>query len=286
MFSTLGFRRSRIATLGVLGVVVAVVVAACSSGDATATPQLGGGQVGGQALSANLAAFESLGFPQVISTGSQQLGIWVDGTGSVTVAPDIANLNFGVEARADTVAEARDEAATTMDAVIASLRGNGVADADIKTTSFSIQPITVFREVSRDREREPVIVGYRVSNFAVAKIRDIDAAGGIIDDAAAAGGDAVRINGIGFGVDDPRPIETQARELALEDAIAKAEQIADVTNVILGTPVFISQQGGSPIFARESVAIASFDAAAGAPTPISAGEQEITVRVQVVFAIE
>ena len=120
--------------------------------------------------------------------------------------------------------------------------------------------------------------------IATARIRDLNDVGSIIDAAATAGGDSVRINGIGFAVDDPKPLEVEARKLALEDATAKAEQIASVMNVTLGSPIYVSQQGGSPIFFRESAPAAMF--AADASTPISAGEQEISMRVQVVFAIE
>lgn len=224
--------------------------------------------------------------PVVVQQGPsavQQTGIWVDGAGSVTAEPDVANLSFGVEARADTVAPARAEAASAMDAVIASLRGNGVADRDIQTSYFSIEPITVYEE-GANGERTPRIVGYRVANFATATVREVASVGAIIDDAAEAGGDAIRINGIGFSVDDPRPLEVEARKLALEDATAKAEQIASVMNVTLGEPIYVSQQGGSPVVFRAAAPEAMF--AADASTSISAGEQEISIWVQVVFAIE
>ena len=260
-----GCKRSGLMVLAMLGV-AAMLAAACTSDAApTAAPP----------APAPVIVQES-------ATGSQQTGIWVDGTGSVSAASDVADLSFGVEARADTVAAARAEAASAMDAVIASLGTSGVAADDIRTTHFSIQPVTVYEEGTRG-EQTPKIVGYRVSNFATARIRDLSAVGGIIDAAASAGGDAVRINGIGLAVDDPQPLEVEARKLALEDATAKAEQIASVMNVTLGDPVYISQYGGAPRVARES---AAFALASDASTPISGGQQEIRVGVQVVFAIE
>ena len=260
-----GCKRSGLMVLAMLGV-AAMLAAACTSDAApTAAPP----------APAPVVVQES-------ATGSQQTGIWVDGTGSVSAASDVADLSFGVETRADTVADARAEAASAMDAVIASLGTNGVAADDIRTTHFSIQPVTVYEEGPRG-DQTPKIVGYRVSNFATARIRDLSAVGGIIDAAAAAGGDAVRINGIGLAVDDPQPLEVEARKLALEDATAKAEQIASVMNVTLGDPVYISQYGGAPRVARES---AAFALASDASTPISGGQQEIRVGVQVVFAIE
>ena len=262
-----GWKRGWLMVLAMLGA-AAMLAAACTSDDSdapTAAPP----------APAPVVVQES-------ASGSQQTGIWVDGTGSAAAAPDVADLSFGVETRADTVADARAEAASAMDAVIASLGTSGVAGDDIRTTHFSIQPITVYEEGPRG-EQTPKIVGYRVSNFATARIRDLGAVGGIIDAAASAGGDAVRINGIGLAVDDPQPLEVEARKLALEDATAKAEQIASVMNVTLGDPVYISQYGGVPRVARESRA---FGAAADASTPISGGQQEIRVGVQVVFAIE
>ena len=262
-----GCKRSGLMVLAMLGV-AAMVAAACTSDDSDVAP------TAAPPAPAPVVVQES-------ATGSQQTGIWVDGTGAVSAAPDVADLSFGVETRADTVADARAEAASAMDAVIASLGTSGVAGDDIRTTHFSIQPVTVYEEGPRG-DQTPKIVGYRVSNFATARIRDLSAVGGIID-AAAAGGDAVRINGIGLAVDDPQPLEVEARKLALEDATAKAEQIASVMNVTLGDPVYISQYGGAPRVARESVA---FALSADASTPISGGQQEIRVGVQVVFAIE
>ena len=261
-----GWKRSGFMVLAMLGV-AAMLAAACTSDDSDAPTA---------APPAPIVVQES-------TSGSQQTGIWVDGAGSVAAEPDVADLSFGVEARADTVAPARAEAASAMEAVIASLRSNGVADLDIKTTYFSIQPVTVYEEGDRG-ERTPKIVGYQVSNFATARVRDLNDVGSIIDAAATAGGDSVRINGIGFAVDDPKPLEVEARKLALEDATAKAEQIASVMNVTLGSPIYVSQQGGSPIVFREAAPAAMF--AADASTPISAGEQEISIWVQVVFAIE
>ena len=170
--------------------------------------------------------------------------------------------------------------------VLNAVRAAGVRDDDIKTTSFQIQPITVYRKITMDsvRETQPEILGYRVTNQATATIRDLDAVGPVIDAAAEAGDDTIRINGIGFSVDDPKPLEVQARGLAVEDAIAKAEQIARAANVSLGKPVFISQQGGALLSRSFAITAEAFDGAR-APTAIIAGGQNIVVRVQMIFFV-
>ena len=80
----------------------------------------------------------------VVSTGlgplNSNTGIWVTGRGEATRAPDLAILNLGIEALADTVSEARDQAATAMEGTVAALRASGIAERDIQTRFFNISP--------------------------------------------------------------------------------------------------------------------------------------------------
>jgi uncharacterized protein YggE len=100
-------------------------------------------------------------------------------------------------------------------------------------------------------------------------------------------GDLTRINGLGFTVDDPEPYYDEAREAAIISAVAKAEQMASVADVALGAPTYIGETGSSvppiPYAARDyGFAGESLDAV----TPISAGETEIVVTVQMGFALQ
>jgi uncharacterized protein YggE len=201
----------------------------------------------------------------------------------VKVAPDVVILNFAVESRGDSVAVARAEAAQAMTDVLASVQANGVLERDIQTTGFRIQPITVFEEVLRGgiRQREPKIIGYEVTNSATAKIRLLGTVGVVIDELAEAGGDTIRINGISFSVDNPKPLEIEARDLAIRDAMAKAGQIAGVAGVTLGPAVFISDQSSTALNQESSVL--RMDSALS--SPIVAGELDVSIRVQVVFSI-
>jgi uncharacterized protein YggE len=214
-----------------------------------------------------------------VDLNSQQEGIWVSGEGKVTVTPDIATLRLGIEAQAATVAEAQSQAAGAMDAVMAALTDNGVDEKDIQTQYFSIYQVTRWD----DTKDEEVVIGYRVTNMVTAKIREIDKAGSIIDAVAAAGGDFTRINSIGFSVDDPTPYYEEARQKAVADARAKAEQLAELAEVKLGKPTYISE--GTlypPVVYREAAMEAPVPAP---PTPISPGEIELTLTVQVAYAI-
>ena len=212
---------------------------------------------------------------------SQNTGIWVSGEGKVSVVPDVAILSLGVETQAKTVSEAQQQAAESMEAVMAVLDSYGIAEKDIQTRYFSIYP------VKRWQNDEEILIGYRVSNMVTVKIREMDNIGVIIDAVVEAGGDYTRINSISFTVDDPTDYYEDAREMAMEDAKEKAKQLAKLAKVDLGKPIYINE-GGIYVPAPYDFYRGAAEAMpAPAPTtPISPGETEIRLTVQVVYSIE
>ncbi len=206
----------------------------------------------------------------------QQVGIWVTGTGRVTAKPDIATLSLGVQAEARTVADAQAQAQQAMSAVMASLTANGVADKDIQTSSFSIQPVYNYTTGN-----QRILEGYQVTNIVTIKIRDLTKTGTIIDAAVAAGGNLTIVNSINFTIEDPTLLNNQARDLAIKDAVAKAQQVAGLTDVKLGKLIYFSETGG--YVAPPRVAIGAQEVAS---TPISPGELDVTVSVQLVYDIQ
>ncbi|MFC1913257.1 SIMPL domain-containing protein [Chloroflexota bacterium] len=214
-----------------------------------------------------------------IRLNSQQEGIWVIGQGEVAVVPDIATLTLGVEAREDSVAQAQTRAAEAMERVMEALASAGVAEKDIQTQFFGISPVTKW-----DREtEEETVTGYWVRNIVTVKIRDVEKTGAIIDAVAEAGGDLTQIRSISFSADDPSDYYVEAREAAIADAKAKADQLAHLAGVKLGKPTYISESIQAPPIAMRSVAYD--EAAALAETSISPGELELSLSVQVVYAI-
>ena len=176
----------------------------------------------------------------------------------------------------DSVREAREEASAAMQSVIDSLKDNGVAEEDIKTQHFSIQPRYDYID------NRQVLRGYQVTNLVSAKARDIETVGEVIDDAATAGGDLVRVQSITFTIDDPKELQEQARVEAMKDAHAKAQTLAELGDVGLGDPISISE--GSTANYRK---YASFDEERSASsTPIEPGQLEITITVSVIYEIE
>ena len=220
------------------------------------------------------------GGPQVISVPAQQnTGIWVTSQGETTAVPDVAILSLGVEAKGDTVAEAQSQAAVAMDKVMQALQDNGIDKKDIQTQQYSIYPITQWVEDEKKEE----IIGYRVTNIVVTKIRKVDKAGAVIDAVAQAGGDYIRIQGISFTVDDPTPYYEEARTKAVKDAENKAKQFANLTGVKLGKPTYISE--GAVYLPSVNKAYERAVSLPATETPISPGELKITTNVQIVYAI-
>jgi uncharacterized protein YggE len=206
-----------------------------------------------------------------------ETGITVSGTGEASAAPDMATIDLGIEAFAATVAEARDRAARAASSLIASVKANGVADRDIQTRQVGVNPVYDY-----SRPGQPVITGYSVSNILTVRVRDLDRLSRVIDDAIAAGGEAVRVNGLQFGFGDREALLETARKNAIADARKRAETYAAAAGVRLGDVLAISEtavSGPVPLAVPRA-------AATGDSTPIEPGESTITVSVTVRFALE
>ena len=216
-------------------------------------------------------------------------GIRVSGTGTVSVEPDVAILQVGVEVFAGKVSTARSEASKAMDSVVSVLKKEGVEEKDIQTTRFNIYPRYDYEEVTINGKRigTQVLTGYTVNNTVKAKIYEIDKVGEIIDKGADAGGDYARINGVDFTVDDPTPYQTEIRKMAVEDAVGKAQEYALLTNLELGPVVELNEMtSGSVHSPYEADYGMRMMAAAPPTTSISAGQLEISLTVNTLFAIK
>jgi uncharacterized protein YggE len=217
--------------------------------------------------------------PVNVAVNSQQ-GIWVDGQGIVSATPDIVTLSLGVTAQSAKVADAQSQAADAMTKLMSVLTSNGIDPKDIQTQNYNIQQLTRYDNTTQ----LSVITGYQVSNMVSVKIRAVAKAGSIVDAVAAAGGDLTRINGVSFSVDQPVQYQVQARQLAMADAKSKADQLAKLAGMTLGRPTYISESIStppSPVYAAKALASGS-----ASTTPINPGQTDITVSVQVAYAIQ
>jgi len=209
---------------------------------------------------------------------AQVQGISVSGTGEASGAPDLALVELGVSAEGKTVKEARDTAATAMNDVLDALKGDDVAEKDVQTRQFRIEPEYEYPDGTQE------LIGFRVTNIVEAKVRDLDRVGEVIDDVAKAGSDIVQVQGLSFTIEKPEDLRAQARQEAMADARARAEGLAELAGVKLGKPISVTESAVAPPTAfREA---APMGQGGGEATPIQAGELEVSVTVDVLFAIE
>jgi uncharacterized protein YggE len=204
--------------------------------------------------------------------------ISVSAVGRVTVRPDTALVQVGAEARAPVLADATADVDRRMREVLARVKALGVADADIATVVYSIEPLVT----QRPGEDATHITGYRASNVAQVRIRDLAAVGRVLDAAVNAG--ANTLPSLQFVVDDRSRPESRARALAVRAAAAKASEMAAAAGVRLGDLVLLSEGGGGPrpvMQGRYTLA-----SSLSAPGPAEPGQLEIEVAVEAQYLIE
>ena len=199
--------------------------------------------------------------------------ITVTGTGTVTGTPNQLMLSMGVQVNGASVSSALDQANQAVSAVTAALRQRGVAAADIQTSGLSVYP--------NYQGNSQVPVGYGVSESLTATLKDLSAAGGQIEAAVHAGGNATTVDNVSLNLADDGSLLASARANAIKDANAKAAQFAKALGVTLGQVISVSSadQSTPPIMFN-----AQASAAKGAPVPISPGSQQVSVSVTVVYA--
>jgi len=213
-----------------------------------------------------------------------QNAISVSGTGDAYGSPDIAYVQLGLDVVAGDVGEAITQANTTMDKVREAVKGQKVDEKDMQTVNFNVYPEDVYDQQTGQPTGQR---RYHVSNMLNVKVRDINAVGPIIDAALAAG--ATNVNGLSFGVEDTSKLEAEARAAAIADAKSRAQQLADGLGVKVGTPIIVSE-GYSPAppiaYPFYADKAAADGVGGGAAAPINPGQLQVTVQVNVSFALE
>ncbi len=204
---------------------------------------------------------------------SDDRGVTVAGTGSASGAPDVLRFTVGVQVAAASVNAAMGSANAAQARVLAVLEQRGTADRDVQTTDVRLEP--------RYDAKGERITGYVVHEDVRVSVRDLATGGEKISAAVAAGGDAARLSGVQFVLEDDDALLVQARDEAFAKAKAKAEQYAELTGRELGAVQTVVEEvrpTGQP-YASES-----FDTAAQA-VPLAPGSAEVSVDVQVRWSL-
>lgn len=199
-------------------------------------------------------------------------GIIGRGEGKVTGNPDTATLVLGVQTQAPSAQAALDANNSRATAVITMLKGRGVRPEDLRTSELSISPF--YSGNGR-------ISGYQVSNQVTVTLHDIPAAGRIIDAAADAAGDAVRVQQLSFSIADDGPLRDQARDTAAKQAKAKAEKMAESLGVSLGPLISATETSAPPM----PIPYGAQASRAAADVPVEPGTQQVSITVEAVYAV-
>ncbi len=209
----------------------------------------------------------------------------VTGEGIAAAAPDTAIISLVVLQEAPTAREALTANNEAMTKVLDAMKKQGIAERDLQTSGFSIDPRYVYPENKDNTQppQAPKIVGYAVSNSLTVRVRDLKKVGEILDQSVTLG---VNQGGnLTFTNDKPDAILDEARKKAVASAIAKAKTLTDAAGVGLGRVIEISEQSFSP--RPMPMAQAKMMAAAPADSvPVAAGENTYNVNVNVTFELK
>ena len=217
--------------------------------------------------------------PSAITVQTQPAArtITVTGTGLVTLTPDIAYINIGVQSQDASASVAVTQNNTNAQAIIAAIKASGVADKDIQTTNFSI-----YAQQQYDSNGQITGILYVVNNTVYVTVRDLTKLGGLLD--ATVRSRANTINSISFDVADKTAALSQARLAAVADAKKQADELTGATNVSLGDVQTISYYDSSaPVTVNYSRADM---AAGGGSVPVQSGSMQITTTVTIVYALK
>ena len=200
------------------------------------------------------------------------------GEGKVSVPPDIAIVNAGVTAQANSVQTAQDLLNKNINAVRRAVKAAGVDSKDIQTSGYNINPQQDYTNPTQK------ITGYQATSNLTIKVRVIDNANKVIDAATSAG--ANEIGGITFDVDDKTAAQNQARTLAVADAKTKAENAAKIAGFSLGKIINYTEDFGNVIRPVPMMANAVPSSGGGVPTQVESGSNDITVDVTLSYQIQ
>lgn len=199
------------------------------------------------------------------------------GHGSVRVQPDRATVIVTIETRSGTAAGAARDNARRVQATLDTLRGIGLAPAQLSTAGFSVLPDY------QDNQSAPLrIVGYTARHGIRVELRQLDQVGSAID-AALAGG-ASSVGDVEFSASDVDAARHAALTAAVSQAQGDADAMARAAGGTLGALLDVSSEpsdGIRPIIMPRLESAAKFAATRIEPGDITV-EATVTSRWAVV----
>ncbi len=201
----------------------------------------------------------------------------VSGTGEVSVSPDIARVNVGVQTRGTTVKSAQEALNTAINGVSDGIKRLGIDSKDIKTSNYSIYPNY---DYNNGNQR---ITGYNASANLTITVRDLEKANSVIDTATANGANTV--SGVVFDIEDKTKAENEARKEAIAEAKKKAENAASVAGFSLGNIINYQESFNAPVVRRDYLMAAEAKSVPSPDTQLEQGSQKVQVTVSLSYEL-
>jgi uncharacterized protein YggE len=204
------------------------------------------------------------------------------GTGEATAVPDQMSFGIGVTVVRPDLETALADASATMNRVLAALADQGVEKSDVRTTGLGMNAVYAYHD-----NEPPTITGYRVNQRANVLVTELKRGGAAVTAAVDAGGNDVRVGGIKLLVGDTDAVMQQARDAAVAEATAKAEQYAAASGQELDEVLTLREVHAKPVPTPTYAYRAALKATdTAAPMPIRAGEERGAVTVRIVWNLQ
>ena len=222
------------------------------------------------------------GSSEIYAAEVQRNVINVVGKGELSITPDIAYLSIGVTSQAETAQSAQKANAAKMKKLNDLLKGTWkIADKDIKTTQFYVQPNYTYTEKEGQK-----VKGYTANHTIEVTYRDLAKVGQLLDEASTAG--ANNIENIRFSIENRDQFETQVIEKAMANATLKAGAIAKAANRQLGAVLVVSQgESSNPIvYAQNEMLMSKASMDSSASSAVEAGEVKVSTQLSVQYELK
>lgn len=201
-----------------------------------------------------------------------QRGITVTASGVVKATPDAAKLSFSISILSATSAIALDTTNSLQKQARSLVLAKGIDAKDIQTTGISIYPEYQYSD------KAPVLTGYRASQSTTVTGYAIPRVAELIDGLAGLSSD-IQINSLSLFVSNPEKYEQRARLAAVNKARTKALSYAKALGRKLRAAQYVNETSApvTPVY--------NMDFAKGEATVIDPGQQNVSVTIEVRFAL-
>ncbi len=191
------------------------------------------------------------------------------GSGSTLLRPDRASIHFSTDGRGVTLAEATNQASTTMRRVLAALHMRGIASYDMHTDAVS-------------GSRNDTTGEYSASQDLTVTVRTVSQTGTLLAAGIRVG--ATATYGPEFSLASQHEGQRQAIEAAVGNARVKADAAAAAAHLRVTGVLSVSESNPAFVGYQQTYAASSaLTPDAVMPVPIRRGTQRVSATVTVVF---